>query len=266
MKKILLNFKLWIRNIQYSLRKRKKTVFSKNYSLNEAISKFPSRNAVYDYMFHYFHNLAPDEIRAHREYFCQENRGFGEDAMHAMWQHIFRDYRPEKCLEIGVYRGQIISLWTLLGEINQYKPEVYGISPFTSSGDRVSNYSESIDYYDDTLLSFSKLQLSPPTLHIGLSTDAESIALISSIRWNLIYIDGNHDYEVALSDYLVAKESLATGGILVMDDSSVLTDYRPPYFAFAGHLGPSRVVAENAMKELKFIGAVGHNNIFQKLD
>lgn len=69
---------------------------------------------------------------------------------------------------------------------------------------------------------------------------------------------------VALTDYLLCKDALADGGLLVMDDSSLNTDFIPPTFSFAGHPGPSRVVQERAMKELRFLGGVGHNNVFQK--
>jgi hypothetical protein len=69
---------------------------------------------------------------------------------------------------------------------------------------------------------------------------------------------------VALADYEACVANLADGGLLVMDDSSLYTEYRPPRFAFAGHPGPSRVVQERAMKELRFLGGVGHNNVFIK--
>ena len=98
----------------------------------------------------------------------------------------------------------------------------------------------------------------------AFSTDQKAITYIKSRRWDLIYIDGNHDHEVALADYQVCKDSLADGGLLVMDDSSLYTDFEPPRFSFAGHPGPSRVAQDLAMKELRFLGGVGHNNVFQK--
>jgi hypothetical protein len=78
----------------------------------------------------------------------------------------------------------------------------------------------------------------------------------------VIYVDGNHDYEVALADYKVCRDALAQDGLLVMDDSSLHTDYSPAKFSFAGHPGPSRVVKELAFSELRFLGGVGHNNVF----
>jgi hypothetical protein len=49
----------------------------------------------------------------------------------------------------------------------------------------------------------------------------------------------------------------------VLDDASLNTTFVPPSFSFAGHPGPSRVAQEFAHRELKFLGAVGHNNLFQ---
>lgn len=80
---------------------------------------------------------------------------------------------------------------------------------------------------------------------------------------DLIYIDGSHDFEIVLADYYLCKNRLTPNGILVLDDASLGTDYRPPSYSFAGHPGPSRVVQKFAMKEMSFIGAIGHNNIFQ---
>jgi hypothetical protein len=44
-------------------------------------------------------------LREPRHYFNQCRRGFGEDAFHAMWFLLFRQFRPVSFLEIGVYRG-----------------------------------------------------------------------------------------------------------------------------------------------------------------
>jgi cephalosporin hydroxylase len=220
---------------------------------------------LYTYMHHYFHNLCPANVRGHRIYYQQERRGFGEDAFHAMWLTLLREFQPKQCLEIGVYRGQVVSLWALLARNLGFPCDVHGISPFTSVGDEVSVYMRNIDFLEDTLTHHLHFGLPEPTLIRAFSTDLVALKHIRSRRWDLIYIDGNHDYEVALADYEVCKENLAAGGLLVMDDSSLYTDFQPPRFSFAGHPGPSRVVQERAMKELRFIGGVGHNNVFINL-
>ena len=42
--------------------------------------------------FRYFHQRLPAELREHRSYFCQERRGFNEDAMHVMWHLLFQEF------------------------------------------------------------------------------------------------------------------------------------------------------------------------------
>lgn len=238
--------------------------FKQDASFTAATETFAKRNELYAYMHHHLHNLSPAIVREHRRYFQQERRGFGEDAFHAMWFTLLREFQPKECLEIGIYRGQVISLWALIARELGFACEAYGISPFTSAGDEISTYMGSIDYLEDTLLNHRHFGLPEPKLLRAFSTDPEALELIRSRRWNLIYIDGNHDYEIAFADYQVCRDNLAGGGLLVMDDSSLYTEYKPPQFSFAGHPGPSRVVQEHAMKELRFLGGVGHNNVFLK--
>lgn len=237
---------------------------STNLTFAEAVEKYPGRNALYAYMHHYLLHLAPDEIREHRRYYSQGGRGFGEDAFHAMWWMLLREYQPRYALEIGVYRGQVTSLMGLVAKLGGYPCEVHGISPFSPAADGVSSYLKDVDYLQDTLASNRMFALPDPRFLQAFSTDPVAIELIKSKQWNVIYIDGNHDYEVALADYEVCRDALAYNGLLVMDDSSLYTDYVPPKFSFAGHPGPSRVVKERAFDELRFLGGVGHNNVFVK--
>ncbi|CAM3763259.1 class I SAM-dependent methyltransferase [Polynucleobacter brandtiae] len=223
------------------------------------------RDDIYRYMHRYFYNICPVDVRDHRKYFSRNKRGFGEDALHAMWFSIFKQFRPIRCLEIGVYRGQVISLWALLAKKFDFKCDIHGISPFENEGDSVSNYIGGVNYYQDVLQNHKVFNLATPSLFRGYSADELAIEYIKSISWDLIYIDGNHNYDVAIADYELSIRCLNIGGILVMDDSSLYADYNPSRFAFAGHPGPSRVVKERAMNDLILIGSVGHNNVFQKL-
>lgn len=242
--------------------------FQNKYNLEIPFSRisniFPSRDASHAYAHHYFHNRIDSRLRNHRKYFRSNGRGYGEDAFHAMWFLLLKEFRPENCLEIGVFRGQTISLFSLIASILGYECNVFGLSPFSSSGDAVSTYGSELNYLEDVKFNCAKFNTKMPNLVKGLSTDPHAISFIKSRLWDLIYIDGNHDYEVALSDYLICKDNLKLGGILVLDDSSLYTDFSPPIFSFAGHPGPSRIVSELASHELEFVGAVGHNNIFRK--
>jgi hypothetical protein len=249
--------------VQERWHSRSQAKYSDDLSFSEAVARFPIRNDLYNYFHHYYRHQAPKRIQIHREYFKKSMRGFGEDAFHAMWFTLFRERTPSKCVEIGVYRGQVISLWTLIAALLGYDCDVSGISPFSATGDAVSTYA-AMDYFADTRASFDYFNLRQPHLVTAYSNDRVAIEYLNSKEWDLIYIDGGHDFDVVMSDYKNSVGALRRGGILVMDDSSLITDYVPPLFSSAGHPGPSRVVAEHAMKQLHFLGAVGHNSVFLK--
>jgi cephalosporin hydroxylase len=231
---------------------------------SEAVAAFPDPNQLYAYTHHYFHHLCPKIIQEHREYFSIDQRGFGEDAFHAMWWLIMREFRPQRCLEIGVYRGQVISLWSLIAKSLGYSCEVHGISPFSAANDSVSIYRNDLDYLGDVLHNFEYFDLPRPQLIKAFSTDPQAVQQVQSAVWDMIYIDGCHDFDVVLADYELCRPQLSHNGIMVLDDSSLGTNFEPPLFASAGHPGPSRVVGEYAMSALLFLGAVGHNNIFRQ--
>lgn len=212
-----------------------------------------------------FHNLVPAEVRAHRKYFSEEMRGFGEDAFHTMWWRLIEKFRPESFLEIGVYRGQVLSLVSLLSKLAKIDCKVTGISPFSPAGDSVSTYLTNMDYLQDTLVNFSHFSLPEPTLVKAYSTDEKAEEVIRSRTWDMIYIDGNHDYEVVVKDWNNCTQALNKGGIVVMDDSGLTTKYRPPRFATGGHPGPSNFASEIDSEKFEEILQVGHNRVFRKL-
>lgn len=215
--------------------------------------------------FRFFHLQLPGDLQEHRAYFSKSRRGFGEDAFHVMWFLLFQEYRPSNFLEIGVYRGQTISLAALLQQKNGLKPNVTGISPFESAGDSVSRYRKDIDYLQDTLTNFQHFNLPEPELIRAYSTDEKALKVISSQRWDCIYIDGNHDYEIVQQDWKNCSAALSGGGIIVLDDSGLTTEYQPPIFSTKGHPGPSRMAQEIDRSRFREILQVGHNRVFQKI-
>jgi hypothetical protein len=245
--------------------KRFNVMYNVDISFTKVRETFESANDQYLYFHHYFWNMAPEWLRAHRAYFRSDNRGFGEDAFHAMWYLLFKEFRPAKVLEIGIYRGQVISLWALLAKHLSYSVEINGISPFNSAGDKVSDYTDNIDYYTDVIRNFEYFGLLQPILHKGFSTDQAMVETISSNCWSLIYIDGNHDYDVAKHDFALCASSLDESGIIVLDDASLDTDYKPPFFATAGHPGPSQVARNMDRSRFEELSSVGHNRVFRKL-
>lgn len=212
-----------------------------------------------------FHHHLPSQLREHRDYFRQHRRGFGEDAFHSMWYWLFRSYRPSSFLEIGVYRGQVISLISLLARLEDRCCQVTGISPFSPAGDSVSDYLADLEFRQDTLGHFAHFHLPEPELVEAYSSDSRALKCITGTEWDMIYIDGNHDYEVVRHDWEICSGSLAPGGLIVLDDSGLSTTFRPPAFATGGHPGPSRLAREIDRRHFAEILQVGHNRVFQSL-
>ncbi len=265
MNKLYRKIKYFSDIIFYKLSKRKIKRFDIDYNLENINNKFKDNNSKYLYFHHYFWNLAPVWLKDHRNYFKNNKRGFGEDAFHAMWYKLFQEYKPKKILEIGVYRGQTISLFALLSKMNNITPEIHGISPLTSAGDNVSVYLKNLDYEDDIKTNFKYFKLSTPILHKGFSTDEEMKKIIESKQWDIIYIDGNHDYDIAKHDFNICSKNVKNGGLIVLDDASLNTEYKPIFYSTAGHPGPSKVASEIDLNSFEEILSVGHNRVFKKL-
>lgn len=255
----------YINKIRFEYSKRKiKNFCTKFESIKDINEHYNSKNVIYDYFHHFFWNLSPSWIKEHRIYFKEGNKGFGEDAFHAMWYIIFNCYKPVHVLEIGVYRGQSLSLFSLLAHKLGYSIDLHGISPFDSSGDEVSVYLRELNYYEDVLQNFSKFSLPNPNLHKGYSTNSEMINVIESQKWDLVYIDGNHDYEVAKFDFETCSKMVKAGGLIVLDDSSLNLNYNPHFYASKGHPGPSKVADEISDNDFIEILTIGHNRVFKK--
>ena len=252
-------------NYRFNKTKKNNARFGKELSISEIKRQFPLLNDQHFYFHHYFWNLSPEWLKQHREYFSQERRAFGEDAFHAMWYLIFKEFRPNKVLEIGIYRGSTLSLFSLLSQKFNLQTEVHGISPFSPAGDAVSSYLKDMDYYRDVIKNFEYFDLPEPFLHKGFSTDKNMIGKIDSEKWDLIFIDGNHDYEVAKADFIVCAANIRKGGLIVLDDASLNNEYNPPFYSTAGHPGPSRVASEIDTASFEEIISVGHNRAFRKI-
>jgi len=219
----------------------------------------------YERCFHYFHTELPEPLRNHRTYFEASGRGFGERSFHVMWFLLFREFAPESFLEIGVFRGQTLSLAALLARQLRFPCFIQGISPFSSAGDAVSKYRRDVDYYQDTLRNFAHFKLPAPALLRAYSTDESAVQLIASRDWSCVYVDGNHDYEIARQDWDLCSAHLQPGGLIVLDDSGLTTSYVPHAgLATAGHPGPSRLAQEIDRARFREILQVGHNRVFQK--
>lgn len=220
--------------------------------------------AFYARCFRRFHRGLDPALRAHREYFTREGRGFGEDVFHVLWQTLYGEIRPANFLEIGVFRGQTLSLVALLARRAGARCEVFGISPFDGAGDSACDYPRDLDYQADIRASFARFELDPPHLERAYSTDPAARALVQSRAWDLVYIDGNHDDPVVRADWELCAANVRVGGLIVMDDAGACTGFRPPIFATGGFPDVSRFVGEIDAERFPLVLQVGHNLAFER--
>ena len=192
-------FRMWLKQKQNIRRQRK---YSMDLTFSGAVSTFKNLKDLHKYFHHYFFYFAPAVIREHRRYHVETQKGLGDNAFHAMWWLLFKEFKPVHCLEIGVYRGQVISLWALISKVLNIDVRVTGISPFGPVEGVTNAYQEVVNCYQDTLDTFDKFGLRTPQLVVALSQDYKSKEVIKSKKWDVIYIDGNHEYEAVKEDYL----------------------------------------------------------------
>jgi predicted O-methyltransferase YrrM len=239
------------------------SVFSYNFLKKfENSLKYPKKYYKFCELFLEFHSNL--KLKQHRLYYKENQRAFGEDAFTSMWTLLYERYKFHNFLEIGVYRGQTLSLITLLAGLNKCKTTVVGITPLESSGDSVSSYPE-INYYEDIKNNFLKFNLALPKIIKAYSTDDAAIVAIKSTIWDCIYIDGNHDYENVKADFNNVIPNLKKGGIIVFDDASLNLIPEKFHGMFRGHPGPSNFVDEISNSKFEEILRVGHNRCFRKL-
>ena len=227
----------------------------------------PSGSVPYGVLESTYRFKVPKNLRNVRSFFRRSGKGFGEDALFAMWWLLLEDIRPKKMLEIGVYRGQVLAFWSKWALTQSIQSDLYGLSPFTAAGDQVSTYDD-LDYLEDIRSSFEDLGLPMFRPLVFLSNDSRARGVLKPHfgAFDLIYVDGSHDYDVVISDIALSHSLLRKSGYMVLDDASLsIPQYLPPY-AFKGHPGPSRAASElMSSHKWNFVGCCGHNVIFSRV-
>jgi hypothetical protein len=193
--------------------------------------------------------------------------GFGEHAFCWNW-HLLISVMPDafKFLEIGVYKGRVLGTIHLLARQMKKNCEIYGVTPLTNLGDKYSRYDN--ENYSFTL--FNNLSLMNATVDNiniikGLSTEKNIISEAQdNAQYDIIYIDGSHNYEDVCHDILNYVPMLKIGGYLVMDDASLFLE--KPAGQFFGHEDVCRAIRDkiDGRSDLKHIFAVGHNRVWLK--
>jgi len=258
--------------------------------LDKVIAAYRNIGSENDSLHAEFTALAQSDplLNSHRRYIEENHLGFGDAAFHYLWLLILKKVTATaspRLLEIGVYKGQIISLWALLLEHLNCSGEIHAISPLR--GDPISTsklirrirrvlsarYRERLrngDFYESTdyeqilrqLFMHFELEWEDIKLHRGLSTDALIRSAVQNEVFDVVYVDGDHTYAGARADYEFFGPLVRPGGFLIADDAGCNL---PGTSFWKGH--PSVSEAAKVIPRLGFRNVlnVGHNCLYQRL-
>ena len=220
---------------------------------------FHTRNAD---NFHWFlsqDNHLCKKVNDIRTFVRENGYGFGEDVFATMWVSLLLEmnYAP-RLMEIGVFKGQSLALWSAI----RPDAEITGVSTFAPSGDVTYNFTE-----EDTLFLFDRFNLNKDNLRLvkGDSMDAD---VVHSVRdgYDLVYIDGGHEYNVCLSDLRNYAPMVRIGGYLVVDDCC--NDTQVPNGWFGGIVTVTNAVRDYMQeKDVKwqFLFSLVHIKVFRRI-
>jgi hypothetical protein len=147
------------------------------------------------------------------------------------------------------------------------RARIFGVTPLDPTGDKFSKY-ETLEYAEviDALQEWSGIPVGRRAQLIeGFSTDSGVKRQCRGIApYDIIYIDGGHNYEVVANDIITYGEMIADDGYLVMDDASC--ELNMPDGIWRGHADVGRAVRELLDTDQRFSErlAVGHLRVWQK--
>lgn len=199
---------------------------------------------------------ADPKLKAYRDWIEEKIFGFGERSFLWMWKLLIDDVPEPNFLEIGVFRGQIIGLIRMLSP----SARITGITPLTNAGGHWES-----DYAADIKLLHDTFSLEQPRIIKGLSTeDAAYSAAETAGPYDIVYIDGGHDYATARHDVYKYSSLVKVGGYLVIDDCA--HRYKLPDGYFRGIEPVSKAVDELLPNDYYTeVFNVMHNRIFKRV-
>lgn len=193
--------------------------------------------------------------------------GFGELPFSYNWKLLVDDMPTDfKFLEIGVYKGRVLAQVAMCAKREKKNPTIIGVTPLSTSGDKYSRY-ENDDFRSAIHKSFDTCKADKSTLKIiqGFSQESHVVAEAATHGpYDIVFIDGCHDYEIVCQDIKNYLPMLKSGGYFVMDDCACFIEH--PYGRFHGHPDVSRAAGEYLDKssEVTYCFAVGHNRLWRK--
>lgn len=262
-----------------------------NGTLDEYIAAFENTTAANNLRWKEFDSCADSmpSLKSHRDWVESNSWGFGDRAFHYMWYLLMRDdillRSDPRMLEIGVYKGQIISLWSLIAKQAQKTVSVYAVSPLRGnvppSGwglgraqlllsqryrrkQQAGNLYKRLDYFSCIQGIFAEFDLDLNTVRLikGYSQDDRVKRAIGDTNFDVVYIDGGHLYEEVSHDIQYYGDKVKLGGYLVMDDAA----YFLPGDVFWKGRESVALAAQNIHESMfENVLNVGHNRVYKRI-
>lgn len=203
-----------------------------------------------------------DQLREHRDWVKNNIFGFGEKSFWWLWRLICEEL-PEDAniLEIGVFKGATLSLWHML------RPDIYvwGISPMNGDGTgwTEDDYWGHVDLIYKTFNKDLPIRMRPEIIQ-GYSDDRRIIK-IATLEYDLIYVDGGHSYETALSDLVNYSLMIKPYGYLVIDDCNCDLNFPTTgYFTGIAEVTQAKQDWLATNPQFEFICSVVHISVFRR--
>lgn len=173
-------------------------------------------------------------IKEHRDFIEEsQNRfnliyGHGHRSIQYLWKLIVDEMPQEfSFLEIGVYKGQILSLIEMLSEMSNRKSKIVGVTPLFDPA--FANY-DRLPFIQNIYNQF-KLNVNNTMIYNGFSQDVKtSSEIYPESPFEIVYIDGDHSYEITTSDIKTYSKMIKKNGFLVIDDCCDFKNMPPGMF------------------------------------
>lgn len=205
-----------------------------------------------------------EKLKAHRDFIEGNSFGFGERSFGWLYKLMVDEMPKEfKFLEIGIFRGNTLSLFKLLADMSGKKVQRFGVSPMDSS----DGHWES-DYFYDVAKLHQHFNLKKDySIYHGSSTDTKIIEkAIATAPYDILYIDGGHTREVVDSDLYYYPSLVKKGGYLLIDDAC--NDFKMPFGYFQGINAVTDAVLAwqetDLGNEFEFVFNVVHNRLYRR--
>jgi hypothetical protein len=210
-------------------------------------------------------------LKEHRDFVEKHCYGFGDRSFQWMWKLLIDDMPANfRFLEIGVFKGQIVSLVRMLADRLNKPCSITGVTPLSSFSGVTNKFDK---FPDEDYMQHIKnlhahfcLPFSEDQIVRGDSNSPDTwTRVLPKGPFDIVYVDGCHEYDFAVKDLDVYGNMVRRGGYLVVDDAS---NFLNMYWgSFPGIEDVSRAVKDRieGKPDWKEVMAVMHNRIFRKI-